>query len=94
MIYMTADSQSIASFAISALMLKTDNIPQRVIDRMVRRMKNVYEDSLAHLYAWIFLLFGAQNLSSRLLMIRQTMNMPNVIPNPASLPKESINDGE
>ena len=91
---MTADSQSIASLAISASVLNVVKIPQRVNDRMVSRMKKVYEDSLAHLYVCMFLLFGVQDFSSNLLIIKKVINTPNVIPNLASSPSASINEGE
>lgn len=57
-------------------------------------MKNVSADLQPHQYVCLFLLFGAQTFSRHALRIRYVTNIPVVMPNLASVPKFSRNEGE
>lgn len=91
---MTPDSQSIASCDVLKSVPKIEKIPQNVRSSKVSRMKNVYEELHAHLYICMFFRLGAQILSSSFLIARNRIKTPHVIPNLASPPMDSRNDGE
>lgn len=91
---MALDNQRIASFEELKSIPEIENIPQNVSRRIVSRMKKVYDELHAHLYICMFLLLGAQTLSSSFLTARNRAKIPNVMPNPASLLTDSMNEGE
>ena len=93
-VYMAADSQSIALLTVSSSTLNMPSTLQRARRSNTRRMKNEYADLQAHQYIWLLRFLGAHIFSSRALVMIYPIMIPVIRPKRASPVKVFRNAGE